>query len=237
MKTNKLLYVLSSGLIVLVLAFAGFTSAKADNNNGNDQGDNGLHLGKIELKQDHTTMDVHVTQDGNVKVSGAKVTAVSGGSVSATTSFGPLALSWTVNPMANTHFTRSKGGTSSISEISVGDIISFQGMIASGSTSSAITVNATAIKDFSLIAATKVRTTINGTIKSVTSTTLPTAVVVTSEDKDYTVNVAADATVVNSLWVRTPISSFKVGDKVQAFGTVNITASTMDATVIRDSSL
>jgi hypothetical protein len=81
-----------------------------------------------------------------------------------------------------------------------------------------------------------VRTTIEGKISSIEGTTLPTTMVVKTEEKVYTVNIATNTSVLNESWLRAVLSSFNVGDKIRVYGTVHSDL-TMDATVVRDTSL
>ena len=230
MKTKKISYILSAALILGSLAFFGFVSANNDRN-GEDNGNS------VQAKEAHvngSTLEVHISDNGKVLVRGAKVTSVSGSIVSAVTSWGSLNINWTVNVMSDSKMIRKSGNSSSLSEILVGDFISFQGNLVTTS-SSPIVVNASVIKNWSAQKNVPVRTTVEGKLKSLTSTSIPTSIVVTSGDKDYTVNIATDTSVLNSSWLKATLSSFKVGDKVRAYGTV--TNLTMSATVVRDTNL
>ena len=238
MKTNKLFYVLSAVLVLGSLAFFGSVSAN-DNNNRNGE-DNGKSEQAKEAHNNGSTLEVHFFDNGKVLVRGAKVTAVTADTVSAFTSWGTVNLNWSVNVMSNSQMFKKTGGSSSISEILVGDFVSFQGNLVATS-SSPIVVNASVIKDWTIQQKdttkndTKIRTTIEGKLKSLAGTSVPTSIVVTAGDKDYTVNMAADTSILSSSWLKAVLSSFNVGDKVRAYGTV--TNLTIDATVVRDTSL
>ena len=230
MKTNKLFYFLSAVLILGGLAFSGFVSAN-DDRSGED---NGKSEHAKEVRNYGSSLEVHFFDNGKVLVRGAKVTAVSGDNVKAFTSWGSVNLDWNVNVMSNTQTIRKYGGIGSISEISVGDFISFQGTLVTTS-SSPIRVNANVIKNWTPKPV-PVRTTIEGKISSIEGTTLPTTMVVKTEDKVYTVNIATNTSVLNESWLRAVLSSFNVGDKIRVYGTVHSDL-TMDATVVRDTSL
>src|SRR5262245_18507273 len=76
-----------------------------------------------------STLEVHISDNGKVLVRGAEVTAVKGGTITAANTWGSANMTWTVNTTADTHFVRKNGGASAINEVSVGDFISFQGML------------------------------------------------------------------------------------------------------------
>lgn len=230
MKTNKLFYLLSTVLILGGLAFSGIAIAN-DDRGGEDQGRSEQAK---EIHSNGSTLEVHFFDNGKVLVRGAKVTAVSGDSVRAFTSWGSVNLDWNVNVMSNSQLFRKTGGNSSIAEISVGDFISFQGTLVT-TNASPIKVNASVIKNWS----TKnvpVRTTIEGKISSIADTSLPTTMVMNSGDKVYTVSISTNTSILNLSWLRAVISSFNVGDNVRVYGTINSDL-TMDATVVRDISL
>ncbi len=259
-----------------------------------------------------STLEVHINDNGKTLVRGAKVTAVSGNTITATTAWGSVSMAWTVNTNAGTEFVRKAGGASNISEVSVGDFISFYGMLVT--TTSGFTVNADIVKDWSVqaisgsfngtvqsvnvsansfvlasnergtvtvmvsgqtsvmkgdaaavfadivagasvqvkgvwntqtntIAASRVTIkvpkiearTFEGTIKSISATTLPTVIVLTVDNIDYTVNVAANISILNNLWLTTSLANFHVGDRLRVYGTVSGT--TIQASVVRDTSI
>lgn len=291
-------------------------------NNENDNHDNERE-GKMERMREvraaGSTLEVHFFDDGNVLVRGAKVTGISGSVVNASNVWGSVTLNWAVKTDQTTNIVRRAGGNSSLSEISVGDIVSFQGMLDTGIVSP-LTVNAKVLKDWSiqkiraafsgtvrsvsasttsfmlthesrgdvnvLVASSTVitkgsasatfgdivvgarvsvrgllntvlntlasdevkiripepspkghiKTTLEGTLTSFASTTAPTSFVLHAGSRDYTVRVDGSTSVLNSLWLRTPLSNFHVGDRVRVYGTVNADL-TVDATVVRDTSI
>ncbi len=234
MKKNKFVYVLSTVLILGSLAFVGLVSA--NNNNDRSGEDNGNSWQAKEAHVNGSTLEVHIGDNGKVLVRGAKVTAISGNTISAFTSWGSVNLNWTVNVMSNSQMVRKFGGNSNLSEIAIGDYLSFQGTLVTTS-SSPFVVNASFIKNWSAQKNLTVRTTIEGTLKSLVSVNSPTTMVVNSGNKDYTVSIATNTSVLNSLWLRAILSSFTIGDKVRVYGVVNTTSLTMDATVVRNVSL
>jgi len=251
-----------------------------------------------------------------VLVRGAKVTSVSGNTITAVSSWDSASISWNIVTDSATEFLRRFGGKSSIAEISAGDLISFQGMLQTSS-ASPLTVEAKIVKDWSVqkqnaafsgtvasvdagaqtfVLATEkrgnvvvavasstkiwkgdiiaafsdivagIKLTATGLFNNLTSRldadkiqirvekpqpivlegkiktppasdSAPTTFVATFKDKDYTVNVATDTSVLNVFWLRTPLSSLEAGHNVRVYGVVNSASSTIDATVVRDTSV
>lgn len=281
------------------------------------QADNEQERGEKQFKEAQaigSTLEIHITDKGKVLVRGAKVASISGNTINTTITWGSAIFNWAVVTDSSTEFVRRYGGASGVSEISVGDFISFQGALDT-SVASPITVKAKIVKDWSIqkvratfygivksvdataksfvlasedkgditvmvsdstkikkgsgtgvfadiaIGAkvtaaglfnnlskvleaneikihlpTAIRTTLEGKIKSISATTSPATIVVTSEDKDYTVNVSIGTSILNKSWLKADLSSFKVGDKIRVYGTVNADL-TVDATVVRNTSL
>ncbi len=293
--------------------------AWANNNAGEDSGLRlgvsvglGDHGDRDEAHKNGTTLEIHLNDNGTVLVRGAKVTAVSGSTINASTTFGSTSLAWVINTDSNTRFARKFGGVSAVSEVSVGDLISVTGSL--DMTAATLTVKASTLKDWSIqkqnaavsgtvasidasaktfvvtasekgnitvsvsdgtvflkndtasatfadlsvgsrvkvsgvldlnthvIAANKVmilmvseKTTFEGTLKAVSGTTLPATLTITVGGVDYTVNVASDTSILSSLWGRSSLTNFRVGDNIRVYGSVNGT--TINATVIRDTSI
>lgn len=202
MKTNKLTYVLSTILVLGGLAFSGYVLAE---NNGNNDKSNEDHGKSEQAKEAHkrgSTLEVHISDKGKVLVRGAKVTAVAGNTISASTSWGVANLAWTVNLMSDSKMIRKSEGKSSMAEISVGDLISFQGNLVTTSVSPII-VNATIVKNWSIQ---KRNESINGTVKSVDATNLK-FVLASSKNGDITVSTSSSTV-------------FKKGDNAGVFADV-----------------
>ena len=235
MKLKNLAY---SGAVVLSLASLALFMAQARNDKDHDRD---KERGEKQLREAQaigSTLEIHVTDHGKVLVRGAKVTSISGNTINASATWGSAVFNWAVVTDSSTELIRRFGGKAAISEISVGDFISFRGILDT-SVANPITVKASAVKDWSIqkqIPA-PIRTTLEGKIKSVGgTTTLPTTFVMTSGNKDYTVNVSAGTAVLNHLWLQAALSSFKAGDKIRVYGTVNANL-TVEATVVRNVSL
>ena len=146
MKIKKLLYVLSAVLILGSVAFFGHALANTNNEKDEDRGNSEQAK---EAQKRGSTFEVHISNKGKVNVQGAKVTAISGNTINASTSWNLVSLNWAVNVLPETRFIRRFGSKSALTEVSVGDIIGFQGNLVNTATSP-IAVNATIIKDWSI---------------------------------------------------------------------------------------
>lgn len=127
-------YAVYTALAVAGLVFAGVALAKP---NGH--------------REVGSTLEVHFFDDGKVLVRGARVIEVGSSTINARTSWNGFGLDWTVNTDSSTGFVRRFGGSSSISEISKDDIISFKGsLVSTTATASSPTVDADIVKDWSI---------------------------------------------------------------------------------------
>ncbi len=227
MNTKKFL-VAASAVVLAGSLMAGtvFADNDHDNGKGNDDHERAVSLG--------STLEVHISDNGNVLVRGAKVTAVSGSTVTANTSWGATALTWTVNTDSNTQFVHRFGGQSALASVAVGDFVSFQGPLSS--TNTGLTVMAKVFKNWSAASMnTQIPRVLEGKIKSIASTVAPTTMVVEIGNVDYTVSVAANISVLNNLWLTTSLANLRVGDHIRVYGVVSGT--TITASVVRDTSI
>lgn len=207
--------------------------AFADNENSNKDKEKGGENGKSHLLVG-STLEVHINDNGTTLVRGAKVTAVSGNTISATTGWGNTVIAWTVITDGNTQFTRRFGGKGSVAETLVNHIISFQGPLATGGTG--LTVNAKVVKNWSTEKVESAQSRVfEGTLKSLAATAAPTTMVVRVGDVDYTVNVPANISILNNLWLMTSLTNFHVGDHIRLYGVVS--GATINASVVRDTSI
>lgn len=117
-----------------------------------------------------TGVEVVLGTNGSALVRGAKVTSVSGSTINATTNYGSSKLDWTVKTDGSTEFTAHKGSATGLSQIAVGDIVSFRGSI--DQAQSGLTVNAKVVKDWTQLESNKsisgIITSINATLNSFT---------------------------------------------------------------------
>jgi hypothetical protein len=265
-----------------------------------------------------STIELHINNNGKVLIRGIKVSGVSGNIVSGTIAWGSYSLPISINGASVTKVARRFGGTAEVSEISAGDFISVEGSL--DQTQSALTVNATFIKDWSIqkkaatfsgtvssvnasstsfvlasrergnvtvtvtasttimkgnqpatfadiaqgatissvsgiwdtvsntLTANKVRIYVNeqvlnkrtfeGTLQAIGGTTAPTTLTVQVDNTTYTVNVAANTTLITNKWNATTLSAMAAGNTVRVYGSVEANnTSTIDALVVRDVSI
>ena len=175
MNFKKVLIGMSAVLVAVVLV-GGVAYAKTD-----DSGKHGFSLANVYGMFNGTSkfkasgsesmkapagskVEIAIGDNGKVRVGGAKITAINGATISAVSTWGSLSFNWTVMTNGSTQFLRLYGGASGLSEMAVGDFISFQGMLDTNASSP--TVTATAVKDWSIQ---KTRATFNGTVQSANS--------------------------------------------------------------------
>ena len=154
-----------------------------------------------------STLEVHIGNDGKVAVRGAKVTAISGSSISTSATFGAMTMNWVVNTNSSTEFLRRYGGKTTIAEIQVGDFVSFSGML--DTTQSIPTVNAVTIKDWSIQMA---HTSFSGTVASIDPNVM-TFVLQNPNHANISVTVSS-STVIKRGDVTIGFADIKVADKI-----------------------
>ncbi len=246
MKNKKFLLSFMALALIASTAFAAIAQAKnGDDDHGFDDSNKGMKLGvmmkdmkekwygeqKEMANKKGSSLEVHIYDNGSVLVRGAKVAAVSGSTITAVTEWNGASVSWNINTDTSTKFIELKNGQSSVSDVKVGDLVSFNGNLMAGST---FTVQAKQVKNWSVMP--KVKTTVEGKIESIAGTTVPTTFVIKSGDKSYTVKVSATTSVVNEKWLAAALTAFQVGNQVRVHGMVNAD-NTIDATVVRNVSL
>ncbi len=232
-------------LSLSVLALGGATISLADNNgnnggNGNNGNQNDSHLfargneggdakkHEEEAKAVGSTLEVHITNNGKVLVRGAKVTAISGNVITANTLWGSANMVWVINSdTAKTKHVRRFGGSSTISEIAIGDFLSFQGVLVTA-TASPLTVDATIIKDWSNQ---KKNANFEGTVSSVTGTSF---LLATKKSGNVTVNTTATTSIIKKIGDHNPeiagvFADITVGSKIQTSGVLNNLTNILDA--------
>jgi hypothetical protein len=154
-----------------------------------------------------STLETHINNDGSVTVRGAKVTAVVGSTISAQQSWGSYTVSWNVVTNPSTSIIRRYGGTSLLSEISVGDYISFNGPL--DTTKATATVNAKTVKDWSIQ---KRHADFSGSITSVATST-SSFVLQTKERGALTVFTSASTTITKD-GATAVFADLQIGQKV-----------------------
>ena len=178
-------------------------------------------------------VEVAINASGNVLVRGAKVTGISGTTLTVTTTAGASTLSWAVTTDGSTAFITSAGSGSSLAQISVGDTVSFAGVL----TGTGLNVKATAVKDWTLGASQR---SISGIVASIngtnTSLTLGNGNGKDNDnDKDdktrATIQLTGSTLIVLN-GATTTFASIQTGDKVKATGTMNADNTVLTATSV-----
>ncbi len=211
-----------AGLIALTPAIG-----LANNDNGN----------KSNTVQKIVSVDVSIN-NGRVNVNGAKVTAVSGNTITANTSWGSSNLIWNVKIGSSTIVKDARGkGKTPVTQIVAGDTINFKGSLDTGL--SGLTVNATQVKDLTRNAtdSSTEKHVFEGKLQALATTSLPTSFTLLINSINYTVNVPSNALILAKNWTAIALSSFVVGDTVRVFGSLQTSTSTViDALVVRNAS-
>lgn len=182
--------------------------------------------------KDASAVAVRVGANGRVSVRGASVTAVSTGAVNAASRLGTVPVPWIIQTDASSDVRARGRGAIRITDITIGDAIDFEGMLVG--ISGGLTVKADTITDLSLENK-AVKTTFEGRLKAVASTTPPTTMIITIKGVDRAVNVASDTSIVARLWAKTTLARFSIGDTIRIYGAMS--GASIDATVIRNTSI
>ena len=133
-------------------------------------------------------------------------------------------MNWTITSDANTKLIRRYGGASAMNEITVGDYISFQGSLVTG-TASPMTVLAKTIKNWSVQ---KKNATFEGTVSSVSGSTF---VMSTKKDGNITVTTTGTTQFMKNSATAT-LADVTVNSKVVTTGLYNNLTHTLDASKV-----
>ncbi len=207
------------GMMVFALVIGGASVARADNDRDDDGRKN-----EREARLVGSSLEVHITDSGKVLVRGAKVASVSDSTITATTMWGSAVMNWTITSDANTKLIRRYGGASAMNEITVGDYISFQGSLVTG-TASPMTVLAKTIKNWSVQ---KKNATFEGTVSSVSGSTF---VMSTKKDGNITVTTTGTTQFMKNSATAT-LADVTVNSKVVTTGLYNNLTHTLDASKV-----
>ena len=208
--------VATSGAVLTALAFAPvITLADNDKNKGDDN------------RRASQRVEVAIADSGNVLVRGAKVTAISGSTITAVTTAGASTLTWTVTTDGSTSFVTSTGSGSSLAQISVGDTVSFAGALSG----TGLSVKATAVKDWTVGANERsIVSTVQGVNSANSSLTITNGKDNGNDNKKVTTIQFTGSTIING--TGTTFGSIVAGDKVKATGTVNADGTILTATSV-----
>ncbi|MES2014336.1 MAG: DUF5666 domain-containing protein [Patescibacteria group bacterium] len=203
---NRITTILSALSLSAVLIMPGAAFANSD------------HVKPI----DGSAVEVAMTSSGDVLVRGAKVTAVSGNTLSASTVWSATNLSWSVTTAAATTFSNKAGAVVSLSDIAVGDTVSFVGHFNAGNS---LSVNASAVKDWTKGVEVKV---VSGVVSSVNLAALSFGLQ-TNAHNALSVQTTTGTTITLKGNAST-LASLATGDGIKVTGTLSADGSTLTAT-------
>lgn len=238
-KTNELpargrIYAATAIIVVLAIGLATITHA----DDKRERGERSEHEGrgaianitaKLNLFQD---LKVTISDDSDVRVHGAKVTATSTSGFTATSATPPL--TFNVQTDASTKFNIRGFGNGTLANIVVGDTVNFRGTALSGTTTSTWTVKATHVEDKTAhpkppkSPTVSGQVNIHGTVQSVSTTA--NTFVVTSRKGTTTVSVSGQTVIRDEEKNALQLSGVTVGSEVKVLGTFGTSASVLAAT-------
>ena len=167
-----------------------------------------------------SSLEVIISDNGNTTVRGAKVTGVSGSTITAQTIWDASSITWTVRTDSETNFIQKSGSDSDLGDISEGDYVSFSGALASGSS---FTVTADVVKNWSLA---ENRLSLAGTVTDVDDSSFNLSTIArgnvtvrVNSDTDYTGNLEA-------------LGDVDVDAKVVAYGSYDPATKVLTATSV-----
>jgi hypothetical protein len=180
---------------------------------------------------------IEFKKDGSVTLRGAKVTAVSGATLTVTETYGPAILSWTVQASGAQVQTRN-GSAITLADVVVGDTVTVKGTLVSGST---FAVTATLVRDITKApTAPPISNTaqqiFEGTLSVLPGAALPTSLTLTVGGVAKMVNVSTTTTLLNASWAAVALSLFQIGDTVRVFGFVPSGSTAITGLVVRNTS-
>lgn len=236
-------------LAAIALFASASTFTAADTNRG--MGMNAQSRGRMGMAQGHAqgsaTPDrfvdkrdretgVEIKNDGTAVLRGAKVTAISGSTLTVTETLGTTTLSWTVTTTGTTKFEAKNGSSIALASIAVGDTITVKGALVSGSS---LTLTATLVRDITKVptpppAATNAQQIFEGTLSVLPGTSLPTTLTLSIGSTAQAVNLSTSTTVLNTAWAPVTLALFQTGDRVRVFGYVPTGSTTVTALVVRN---
>lgn len=226
---------LVSSIVAATLASGSVVSA---DNRGDD---NGRHRGWVKSGKEVKFIDVRdaetnieIKKDGLVNMRGAKVTAISGATISVSETLGSAVLSWTITTDAATKFDSKNGKVITLADIAVGDVLTVKGLIQSGN---ALALKATSVRNISKAVTPVVintQQTFEGILSVAPGTSLPTTLTMTIGTSQQQVNLSSAIVVLNKDWVPLALNSFVVGDTVRVFGYIPASSSTITGIVVRN---
>ncbi|MFM2414666.1 MAG: hypothetical protein RI911_359 [Candidatus Parcubacteria bacterium] len=226
---------LVSTIVAATLAGGQFVSADRGGN------DNGRHRGWLKPGKEFKFIDardaetgIEIKQDGTAHIRGAKVTAVSGTTITATETLGVATLTWTITTDGSTKLDSKNGKPMTLADFAVGDTITAKGKMQSGGS---LALTATSVRNISkALTPVQVNTqqTFEGVLTVVPGTTVPTSLTMNIGSSAQVVNISATTVVLNKDWAPTTLGSFVAGDKVRVFGFIPGSSSAITGIVLRN---
>lgn len=217
-----------------------FTAADTNRGRGSDNGRGrmgiaqGLHKDTFADKRDKET-GVEIKNDGTAVLRGAKVTAISGSTLTITETLGTTTLSWTVTTTGTTKFEAKNGTTIALGDIAIGDTVTVKGPLVSGSS---LALTATLVRDITKVPtptpAANSQQIFEGTLSVLPGASLPTTLTLTLGATAQVVNLSASTTVLNTAWAPVTLSTFQTGDRVRVFGYIPTGSTAVTALVVRN---
>ncbi len=174
-------------------------------------------------------IEIHVTDEGNVLVKGARIEQLAGSTIYAKVYWGEVFLRMTVRTTPGTDISKKTGTSLKVSDLKVGDFISYEGKFYSGS--SAFDVMATKITNWSDQIE---RQEFSGTITDITNMGSTTNFVLRTKNNTLMpVIVTPDTQIIKgNLTLR--FNELKKGDTVvSAFGPYNALTKTLTASAVK----
>mgnify|MGYP001582786202 CR=1 FL=1 len=210
-------YGFNPGLLILGVLIGVLTPAFAFANDDHERGDRGA---RDRVPQ----VEVQITGNGSALVRGAVVTGISSTTISANTLHGSTTAAWAVKISGTTAFVNHSGRGTSSTDIAVGDIISFQGSIETGSL---FTVHARVVKHWSS-AETWVKKSFSGPVITIATST-QTFTMNGGSEGAVTVRLASSSVLTLDGGVALLFANLLVGDMVKASGAYDGTVKTLTA--------
>ncbi|HYE22858.1 MAG TPA: DUF5666 domain-containing protein [Candidatus Paceibacterota bacterium] len=167
-----------------------------------------------------STLEIMIADNGKTTVRGARVTDVSGSTITAQTMWDASSITWTVRTDGDTDFIQKNGSSSEMGDIQDGDYISFSGTLSSGSSFS---VAADVVKNWSLA---ENRIAFTGTVTDVDDDRFTLS---TTGRGNVTVRVTGDTEYASAL---DALGDIDVDSKVVAYGAYNSDTNVLTASSI-----
>ena len=190
---------------------------------------------KTVAKVAETTHRSNLKKDGRVKLVEAKVTGITGNTVTAETVRGATTTVWTLVTSSSTDFMLKNSRSATLADVAVGDRINSDGVLTA--TSSTV-INASVVrilKDKKVTPVVLSRHIFDGTLASLSGSNTPATLGLTMGSTTYLVNVPAGTLILGKNWLLSNLSNFSIGNNVRIFGSLaSSTSNIINAVVVRN---